>query len=563
MSIEQLHRPSDHLQQRCNAADCTNRQHHNHRLQTRTSSIRKARDTIDGIKNVSLQDMHGELRSGLNAPNLNYELVREYYLDNPVGSSQHLKFSSIVHRHEEEIEFLIDSHEWFIPTGGMTSTGTNVEYNWDIYIDGNFFGNFRGYSGQVSTGIYVKKTPNRRIGPIVFLKDVEEFDNAHPFTTVVPISSPHNYGYLPYWFLIARDGKILDLGIGTHSLLSLERQNSIFRFFYRPSSDTSENTSIIYQCAAIFPIKENVTREDISTYRLEIKPHEAFKTAQSICPPPLPPEIHICPDFVIQYAKTQSLQPCQLPYRFGTARYSKHVPTYTSPHGMQVLIRPRSNYPLEHGWLRGYGFCEDRETREQWNTHANKNKVIGVRAVITPETVCIDCFNTGNFAFRSWFDGCSRLQDVELSYHADWRTVTTAGDMFGYRMFFGCSSLRHVGTRFTEPQSLTTCGDDFNRYKFANCTSLRYVSEEYTEPYRLKETGSAFCANQFSGCRSLTYVSPYYTEPLEIVTDRPDFFNCYKFAGCVFARPSPQYRDSIIQFPGNGHLAHKWAASWT
>ena len=558
MFIEQLHKPSTHLQQRCNTDDCINRQHHNYRLFARASSIRQQVNTSNGFRDVSLQDMNGVLRSGLKTTNLNYELIREHYFDNPVGTFTNLKFSSIVHRHEEEIEFLIDSHEWFIPTGGLTTTGTNAEYNWDIYVNGDFYGNFRGYSGHVSTGIYVKKIPDRRVGPIVFLKDVEEFDSAHSFSTSVPISSFNNYGYLPYWFVVTRDGALFDSGIGVYSGLFFERQPGIFRFTYKPVSDTVANTFIIYQCVAIFPIKDDIVREDIATYRLEMKPLEAFSTVQSVCRPPLSEALN-CPDFVVQYAKTQSLELCQLPYRFGSAGYGKHVPKYTSPDQMRVLIRPRSNYPLEHGWLRGYGFCDDVETRELWNTLSNKEKVIEVRAIFTPEMVCIDCVNTGNFAFRSWFDGCRRLQEADFTYHVDWRTVTTVGDKFGYRMFYGCESLKNLGPLFSEPQSFIICGDDFNSHKFTNCAALRYVSNEYTEPYYLREIGSAFCAHQFAGCRSLVYVSPYYTEPQKILTDSPDFFNCYKFAGSGLSLPSPQYRDNCVQVPGNGHLANKWA----
>jgi hypothetical protein len=43
---------------------------------------------------------------------------------------------------------------------------------------------FRGYSGHASTGILVKKKPEYLAGPIVFLKDVEEFDCTHPFCTL-------------------------------------------------------------------------------------------------------------------------------------------------------------------------------------------------------------------------------------------------------------------------------------------------------------------------------------------------------------------------------------------
>ncbi len=542
MTIESLHEPSNYFQQRCTATDCTNRQHRHFRIITRASSIQKPVNSTKGARGISLQDMNGVLRSGLKVTNLNHALVREHYFDNPAGTLTHLKFSSIVHRPEEEIEFLIDATDWLIPTGGLTSAGANVEYNWDIFVDGIFYGNFRGYSGHKSAGIFVKKPTEYLAGPIVFLKDVEAFDSEFPFTTSVPLSSPNNYGYLPYWFSVTRDGQIFDSAIGVYSHLSLERLDSVFRVTYKPSADSAANNLIIYQCVAIFPIKDNVTRDDIATYRLEIKPHESFTTPKSVCPA-TPPEMVVCPDFVVQYATTQSLIPCQLPYRYGSAGYGKHVPAYTSPHQMRVVIRPRSNYPLEQGWLRGYGFCDEIESHENWNSPSNKDKLIKVRSMITPETVCINCTHTGNFAFRSWFDGCRRLQEADLSYHADWRTITHAGDMFGYRMFYGCSSLQNIGILFSEPQSLISCGDDFNRYKFANCTALRYVSEEYTEPYHLKETGSAFCANQFSGCRSLAYVSPYYTDKFSI--------------------PSPQYQDSVIRQPGNGHLAHKWDATWT
>jgi len=559
--IEPLHRPSVHLQQRCDSTACIPRQHCNFRITPRLSTLQNKTDGTGGLFGISLQDMHGVMPTGLKAPNLNYELAFEKYFDNPVGSLTHMKFNSVKHRDEEYVEFLIDGYEWYLPTGGLTSAGSSAEYLWDIYVDGNFYGNFRGYSGRSSTGIFIQKIPERLNEPIVFLKDVEEFDSRYAFTTAVPLSTTNNYGYLPYWVSVTREGAYVDHRVGIHQSITFDRQSGVFKFSYTPPH-IENDVLLIYQCVAVFPIKDDLTLDEISTYRLEIKPLEAFKTVRLACPSEVNISMDFCKEAVVTYLQTRAFHLCELPCSHAQARYYKHVPRYTPQHHMRVVVRPRSNYPLSFGWLRGYGFVESFESRELWNTAENKEKVVGVRAVLTPEMVCSDCSNTGNNAFRSWFDGCTRLQTAEITYHPDWRTVNIAGNMFGYRMFCGCSSLPHIIGKFTEPQSITACGDDYNRYKFAECSSLQYVSEDYTEPFHITETGTAFCAHQFAGCTALQCVSPFYTEPREVSSGITDFFNVYKFAGCRFTSPSPQYKESMVLNPGNAFLVNKWASSW-
>jgi len=559
-SIEPLHRPSGHLQQRCNTATCSPRQRCNFRITPRLSTLLEPVVRTDGLLGISLQDMNGVLRTGLKVDGLQPELAVEKYFDNPVGALTHMKFSSVIHRDAEQIEFLIDGHDWFLPTSGVSDSGANVEYLWDIYLDGDFYGTFRGYSGRNSTGIRVRKLPQRLNAPICFMKDVETFDSRYVVTTSVPLSTSDNYGYLPYWFTVSRDGEFRDYGIGVHPYVTLDRVSGVFNFSYRPPSDYDE-TLLIYQCAAVFPVKDDVTIDDMSTYRLEIIPLERFTGVTSVCPP-AESVMAFCKEMVVKYAHTRAVNVCTLPTTPGQARYYKHVPRYTPAHQMRVTIRPRSNYPLEFGWLRGFGFAESVDSQAAWNSVENKEKVIGVHAVLTPEMVCLDCEYTGNHAFASWFDGCTRLQHTELRYHPDWRTVKFAGDRFGYSMFYGCTSLPYIIGKFSEPQSFMECGEDFNRQKFMECSSLQYVSEDYTEPFRLTKTGAAFGAHQFAGCVNLQCVSPFYTEPKAITTGTTNFFNAYKFAGCPCKTPSPQYTESVVHAQGVGFLANKWSTTW-
>jgi len=558
-NIEPLHKATKHVQQRCTATGIL-RQHCNFSVTPRISVLKETEERASGLFGIMLQDMNGVMPTGLKAPCLQYELPFEKYFDNPAGTLAHMKFNSVVHRDEEQIEFLIDGHEWLLPTGGLSDASANVEYIWDIYLDGDFYGTFRGYSGRNSAGIRIRKPPVRRNAPIVFLKDVEEFDSRYAFSTTVPLSTTDNYGYLPYWVTVTREGEFVDYHVGVHSQITLDKQTGTFVFSYRPSA-SEDGTLLIYQCVAVFPVKDDVTVDDISTYRLEIKPLERFQGVTSVCPHAAVNKA-FCHSLVVKHAHTRSLAVCTMPVIPGQARYYKHVPRYTPPNQMRVTVRPRSNYPLEFGWLRGYGFTESTETRAAWNSSENKVKVVGVKAILTPEMVCPTCDTTGNNAFRSWFDGCNRLHIAELIYHKDWRTVKTEGDRFGYRMFYGCASLPFITGKFTEPQSITACGDYHNYQKFAECSSLQYVSDDYTEPHLIMKTGAAFGAHQFAGCTDLKCVSPFYTEPKEITEGVTDFFNVYKFAGCRCKTPSPQYRESIVRNLGKAYLANKWSDSW-
>ena len=472
------------------------------------------------------------------------------------------RFYGATSRPFEQLDLLVEGNDFYIPTGGVSSSNAQCEYDWDIFINNQYYKTFRGYSGAKSTGLRIVKKNNTKIKDDVFLyRQSDTADIRHNYSTTVPIKADYGYRILPFYVQQTSNGQLNKCTLGTAPSISITSEQSKFNIRYQlPTniSTTKANTLRIWQYVAICPHGKEINRNDIKTYLLYLSVPDLWDRVVDIC------ELeqgHSCTtDFAAKILKEQDIKPCRdIKWIMPVAHSVKYYPEHTSPKHIQrnqmlITIRPNAKYPPQQAWLRAFGFNPNLESFEIWNSQNNKDLLLEVAGIITPEMVCDqNCTSAGNNTFRSWFDGCSNLKKVDLIFHHTWNNVKTCGDFFSYRMFANCHNLTDFNPNWSEPQGFTAVGDYHNMSKYMNCTNLVCVSKNYNESYNIRQAGIGFGSYEFSGCTNLITPSIFYTEPRQF-DNTPPAINSYKFENCTNLNNFHQYNETKIQ--GNSPQAY-------
>jgi hypothetical protein len=495
-------------------------------------------------------------------------LAQERFLNAPAELQANLntnypqRFYAPTSQPYEQLDLLINGDEFIIPTGGLSSSNSQCEYDWDIYINNNYWKTYRGYSGIKSSGIKVTK-PNTDIkirDNVSLYRDQDIADIRQNFNVNVPIKAPHGYRILAFYVQETSAGAFNKCVLGTPSGVQITSELDKLKISYTPNiKPTTEKVHIprIWQYVATCPQGNNLTRADIKTYLLYLSVPDLWSKIIDINS--LLGDNNTIINFAANVIKEQISIPCaSFKWIMPIAGFAKCYQTYIPRSQMLITIRPNAKYPPQTAWLRGFGFTPTSESIEPWNSQINKNRLIGVSGILTPEMACDNKSATGHNTFRSWFDSCAYLEQADLVFHHSWHNIKTCGDYFGYRMFVNCARLKCFNPNWSEPTGFETVGNYHNCSKYLNCQSLQNISESYKETYNLHEAGIGFGSYQFSGCTNLITVSPWYTEPKEW-TNTPPAINSYKFENCTNLIDFIQYTETKIpSSKPSAYLAEKF-----
>ena len=539
----------------CGESNCLPQQNTFHVQATSDPTPRQYNTNLTG---VSVSDNANVLRAETRFHSGRLLLAQERFLNAPAEcryapshelSNYPQRFYAPTSRSYEQLDLLIDSDEFYIPTGGASSNGSPWEYDWDIYINHNYWKTFRGFSGSKSTGIKVQKPKDLSFKSDVFLyRDKNIADIRSHFHASIPIKARLGYKILPFYVQETSSGTLNKCILGTPPNISLTSENDKIKVAYRSTvKQNTEKNHIprIWQYVAICPQGNNLSRADIQTYLLYLSVPDLWDKRIDVqtlfgssC----------VTDFAAHVLNEQSYVPCTgFEWVMPVAGYAQCYSTPIPNTKMLVSLRPNAQYPPQQAWLRAFGFNANSESFEIWNRQANKNLVLAVSGILTPEMVCDGkCDSAGHHAFRSWFDGCSYLEKADLRFHHSWNNVKTCGDYFGLRMFANCVSLKEFSSDWTEPLGFESVGHYHNVNKYMNCKSLIHVSKSYNESHNIKEAGIGYGSYQFEGCTNLVSPSRFYTEP-RTFDNTPPAINSYKFAGCTNLTDFIQYTETRIQ----------------
>jgi hypothetical protein len=506
-----------------------------------------------------VQDIYGDLRSPLTDTNLDFDFVRQQYFDTPaLTHEQHQKFESVNIPLLEELEFLVDntSSVFYIPTGGLSTTQSEVSFDWDVYLNYEYYGRYCGWSGYRSSGIKINtRTPRRHIASYVDLSiGYERFDRKKDTKRIIGVMSDGDYEYLPFYIIMMDNGIYLEHRMGVYEDIAFDVYRDRMEVTYAVPFLEVDNR--IVQFVAVYPYGKEIEAEDVRYYALDLVRKDMLNDPVEVCSLFTDTTVECrVPAFLAKWAAGKIVKRCQLPDIKVQGGYSECPAEYLTPNQSRITIRPRYNIELAQGWLRAFGFTEERSSYETWNEAENKDKVLRVRCAISPKMVCVSDTATGDYCMRNWFNACRNMTIGNRFYYTfDWNRVKRAGKEWCYQKFFACESITSFPPDYNEPQNIETCGDDFNAFKYEECVHLVRINDRYSEPNSLREFGHRFTAGEFSGCVRLQGVSAVYCEPLRVSAQKPlHDINAYKFANCRSLVDLRNYGETPLTFAGNNY----------
>ena len=126
----------------------------------------------------------------------------------------------------EQFTFTVDNTdgEFIIPTGGLSSSGSQCLFDWDIWVDYNYVGRYTGNSGLRTQGIRLDLKPETYISAQSVLASPRylRLDRTQEGQDIaIDVKSDGRWEVLPFWVILQDDGRLVSRGLGVFNDLQV------------------------------------------------------------------------------------------------------------------------------------------------------------------------------------------------------------------------------------------------------------------------------------------------------------------------------------------------------